>query len=106
MPELPEVEHVRRELDPVLRGQRITRVVLHRENLRRPFPAGFVARLEGATINELTRRGKYLLAALSSGETLLVHLGMSGSFRVVLPAELRERASSSDTLSTFATTTS
>jgi formamidopyrimidine-DNA glycosylase len=99
VPELPEVEHVRRELDPVLRGQRITRVVLHRENLRRPFPAGFVARLEGATIDALTRRGKYLLAALSSGETLLVHLGMSGSFRVVLPAELRERASSSETLS-------
>jgi formamidopyrimidine-DNA glycosylase len=87
VPELPEVERLRRELEPVLRGQRISRVVLNRENLRRPFPVGFVARLEGQTVGTIARRGKYLFFLLSSGETLLVHLGMSGSFRIARPSE-------------------
>jgi formamidopyrimidine-DNA glycosylase len=82
MPELPEVEAVRREIEPVLRGARITAVTLNRDNLRDPFPVDFADRLRGRTVVEVTRRGKYLLAALSSGETLLMHLGMSGSFRV------------------------
>lgn len=86
VPELPEVETVRGELEPVLEGARFVHVTLRREGLRRPFPLDFAARLEGRTVRALTRRGKYLLAALSSGETLLMHLGMSGSFRADLDA--------------------
>ena len=67
------------------RGARIDRVELRRPDLRRPFPADFASRLTGHTIQSVSRRGKYLLAALSSGETLLVHLGMSGSFRAERP---------------------
>jgi formamidopyrimidine-DNA glycosylase len=82
MPELPEVEAVRRRLEPAMRGARITHVLLKRKNLRRPFPRAFVSRLEGRRIRSVDRRGKYLLVALDSGETLLMHLGMSGSFRI------------------------
>lgn len=81
MPELPEVEAVRRRLERATRGARIDRVELRRPDLRRPFPSDFVSRLIGHTIRSIDRRGKYLLVALSSGETLLVHLGMSGAFR-------------------------
>lgn len=82
MPELPEVEAVRRMLERATRGgARIERVELRRPDLRRPFPPDFIARLTGSAIQSITRRGKYLLAALSSGDTLLVHLGMSGAFR-------------------------
>ena len=63
-------------------GSRITRVELRRPDLRTPFPRRFAARLTGATTTALTRRAKYLVATLSSGESLLMHLGMSGSFRV------------------------
>jgi formamidopyrimidine-DNA glycosylase len=82
VPELPEVETVRRRLAPVMEGTRFTRVVLRREGLRRPFPPDFAARLTGRTLRSLGRRGKYLLGDLSSAETLLMHLGMTGSFRV------------------------
>ncbi len=82
MPELPEVELVRRMLEPAMAGARITAVEVRRANLRIPFPAGFGDRLVGHEVRTLSRRAKYLLAALSSGETLLVHLGMSGDFRV------------------------
>ena len=82
MPELPEVEAVRRTLEPVMRGARIVRVVLRRKDLRRPFPAGFAIGLEGRRIRSVDRRGKYLLVELDSGDVLLMHLGMSGSFRV------------------------
>ena len=82
MPELPEVELVRRALEPVLTGARFDAVVLRRKNLRIPFPRRFVDRLVGTTITAVTRRAKYLLATLSSGETLLIHLGMTGGFRV------------------------
>ena len=82
MPELPEVETVRRRLVPVLVGERIDGVVLRRADLRGPFPPGFASRLTGHTVLELHRRAKHLLADLSSGETLLMHLGMSGDFRV------------------------
>lgn len=82
MPELPEVETVRRQLAPVMEGTRFTRVVLRRDGLRHPFPPDFAARLTGRTLQSLGRRGKYLLAELSSGETLLMHLGMTGSFRI------------------------
>src|SRR5579862_650447 len=82
MPELPEVEFVRRQLEPVLRGARIERVQLRRRNLRRPFPRGFAARLEGRRVRAVDRRGKYLIVSLDSADVLLMHLGMSGSFRV------------------------
>jgi len=89
MPELPEVEAVRRMLERATRGARIERVELRRPDLRRPFPPDFVSRLTGHTIRSIGRRGKYLLAALSSGETLLVHLGMSGAFRTEKPSPAR-----------------
>ncbi|MDQ3487395.1 MAG: DNA-formamidopyrimidine glycosylase, partial [Acidobacteriota bacterium] len=85
MPELPEVEAVRRQLDPVLTGVRIADVHARRPDLRTPFPPRFRHRLRRQTVQAVTRRAKYLLAALSSGETLLMHLGMSGSFRIELP---------------------
>jgi formamidopyrimidine-DNA glycosylase len=82
MPELPEVETVRRGLAPTLVGARLARVEMRRPDLRFPFPERFVDRLTGRTIEALKRRAKYLLAELDSGETLVMHLGMSGSFRV------------------------
>ena len=83
MPELPEVETVRRGLQPVMEGARFVRVEQRRPDLRFPFPKNFNKRLEGASVEGLNRRAKYLLADLSSGEVLLMHLGMSGSFRVL-----------------------
>jgi formamidopyrimidine-DNA glycosylase len=65
-----------------MEGARVDKVELRRPDLRAPFPQRFTARLEGQTIRSLSRRGKYLLAELSSGDVLLMHLGMSGSFRV------------------------
>lgn len=82
MPELPEVETVRRLLQPVMEGARFLEVRTNRPDLRTPFPEDFAERLAGQTVRALDRRGKYLLAGLSSGETLVMHLGMSGSFRV------------------------
>jgi formamidopyrimidine-DNA glycosylase len=79
MPELPEVETVVRGLTPHLKNRRIMKVELRRADLRVPFPKHFVKRLEGVTIIGLTRRAKYILIALDSGETLIIHLGMSGS---------------------------
>ena len=82
MPELPEVESLRRELAPHVRGARIGEVVLRRSGLRRPFAIDLAERITGATVRRLTRRAKYLLAELSSRDTLIMHLGMSGWFRV------------------------
>jgi formamidopyrimidine-DNA glycosylase len=82
MPELPEVEHVRRLLEPALVGARFTRVRLNRADLRRPFPARFGRRLRDQSVRSLARRGKYLVATLSSGDRLVMHLGMTGWFRV------------------------
>ena len=82
MPELPEVESVRRLIAPRLVRKRIAGVELRRPDLRRPFPRRFVTRLTGQTVVALTRRAKSPLAELSSGETRPMHLGMSGSFRV------------------------
>lgn len=82
MPELPEVETVRRGLAPVLEGHRLSRVETRRPDLRFPFPEGFVQRLAGARVTALRRRAKYLLADLDRGETLIAHLGMSGRFRI------------------------
>jgi formamidopyrimidine-DNA glycosylase len=82
MPELPEVETVRRGLVPVLEGAVIGRVEQRRPDLRFPFSKDFAARLTGRKIAALRRRAKYLLAELDDGTVLLMHLGMSGSFRV------------------------
>lgn len=82
MPELPEVETVRRGLEPVMTGRVIARTELRRPDLRWPLPAGMVARLTGARVERLRRRSKYLLADLDRGETLIVHLGMSGRMLV------------------------
>jgi len=80
MPELPEVETVCRGLEPVLKGARLTRVRQNRPDLRFPFPERFVDRLEGAVVERLERRAKYLLFPLSTGETWVTHLGMTGRF--------------------------
>src|SRR4029079_8881327 len=82
MPELPEVETVRRGLQPAMEGARFDEVLAHRGDLRWPLPKDFAKRLKGQTVSGLGRRAKYLLADLSSGEVLVMHLGMSGSFRV------------------------
>ncbi len=82
MPELPEVETVRRGLEPAMVGARFTKVVQRRPDLRFPFPERFPQRLEGQEVRALSRRAKYLLADLSSGEVLVMHLGMSGRFLV------------------------
>ena len=82
MPELPEVETVRRGLQPLLEGARIERVDARRPDLRFPFPPDFAKRLDGKTVTALGRRAKYLLVHLKDGPVLICHLGMSGSFRV------------------------
>ncbi|HVV92378.1 MAG TPA: bifunctional DNA-formamidopyrimidine glycosylase/DNA-(apurinic or apyrimidinic site) lyase [Hyphomicrobiales bacterium] len=82
MPELPEVETVRRGLEPVLVGARLATVEARRPDLRTPLPAHFVRRLTGRRVESLGRRAKYLLADLDDGTVLVMHLGMSGSFRV------------------------
>ena len=87
MPELPEVEAVRLELDPYFTHHRIDDVDVRRPDLRDPFPRRFRARLAGQTVERFIRRAKYLLAALTSEETLAMHLGMSGSFHVSPPGE-------------------
>ena len=78
MPELPEVETVRAGLVPTMEGQVIRRVDVNRPDLRWPFPERMAERLRDVTVLRLRRRSKYILADLSSGETLLIHLGMSG----------------------------
>jgi len=83
MPELPEVETVRRGLQPVMEGSKIVTAEVRRKDLRFAFQKDFVARLTGQTVTGLGRRAKYLLADLTSGDVLLMHLGMSGSFRVI-----------------------
>ena len=87
MPELPEVETVRRGLAPAMEGARFAKVEVRRPDLRWPLPRKFAQRLHGQTVTGLGRRAKYLLADLSSGDVLLMHLGMSGSFHVFETAD-------------------
>jgi formamidopyrimidine-DNA glycosylase len=82
MPELPEVETVRMGLAPAMEGARFKKVEVRQRRLRWPLPKDFEKRLDGQTVEGLGRRAKYLLADLSSGDVLLMHLGMSGSFRL------------------------
>lgn len=82
MPELPEVETVRRGLEPAMQDARIERLELRRADLRFPFPADLAQIVAGQKITALTRRAKYLLIHLENGQVLICHLGMSGSFRV------------------------
>ena len=82
MPELPEVETVRRGLAPAMEGQIIAKADVNRPNLRWPFPKNMAGRLSGQRVERLRRRSKYILADLASGETLLIHLGMSGRMTV------------------------
>ena len=87
MPELPEVETVRMGLEPVLTGHTFARVTTRRADLRFPFPDNFAKRLTGARVLRLERRAKYLIAHLSTGEALLMHLGMTGRFHVQAPGD-------------------
>ena len=101
MPELPEVETVRRGLEPVLAGVRLARVEARRPDLRFPLPPRFAGRLTGATVQALERRAKYILARLDTGETLTVHLGMTGRFEIegadrTRPGQFRTVASMQD----------
>ncbi|OYR19792.1 bifunctional DNA-formamidopyrimidine glycosylase/DNA-(apurinic or apyrimidinic site) lyase [Brucella thiophenivorans] len=82
MPELPEVETVRRGLEPFMEGSTIERVEQNRPDLRFPFPERFVERVSGQRIKALGRRAKYLTMHLDKGLTIISHLGMSGSFRI------------------------
>ncbi len=91
MPELPEVETVRRGLAPQMEGVRVARLEQRRPDLRFPFPENFAARVEGCCVTKIDRRAKYLLAHLDSGETLVMHLGMSGRFS--LSAQPAQRGS-------------
>jgi formamidopyrimidine-DNA glycosylase len=90
MPELPEVETVRRGLQPVMEGAKIVKAEARRADLRFPFQPDFVKRLQGQTVTGLGRRAKYLMADLASGDVLLMHLGMSGSFRVIKPDDEKQ----------------
>ena len=85
MPELPEVETVRRGLEPAMLGERFQRVELRRPDLRFPLPERFTERLTGRRIEALSRRAKYLIADLDDGAALVMHLGMSGRFIVEAP---------------------
>jgi formamidopyrimidine-DNA glycosylase len=89
MPELPEVETVRLGLQPVLEGHILTEVVTRRGDLRVPFPKDFAGRTKGRKVTALRRRAKYILADLDSGESLVIHLGMSG--RMCVYAEGKQR---------------
>jgi formamidopyrimidine-DNA glycosylase len=96
VPELPEVETVRRMLAPAMQGARFRRVILNRPNLRIPFPDRFADRLRGVHVERMDRRGKYLTARLSSGETLIMHLGMSGWFHVAATGDRSREADPHD----------
>jgi len=88
MPELPEVETVRRGLEPAMRGQRFVEVQQRRRDLRFPFPSRFAERLTGRRVERLDRRAKYILVHLDGAEVLAIHLGMTGRFSVTAPSPI------------------
>ena len=90
MPELPEVETVMTGLKPAFEGHRFTHVETRRKDLRIPFPKGFAKRLTGRQVVRMWRRAKYIMADLDDGETLVIHLGMSGSMAVYTTGETRK----------------
>lgn len=92
MPELPEVETVRRGLQPYLEGHVLSDVKLNRPDLRFPFPDRMIERLRGARVERLNRRAKYLVAETDRNERLIIHLGMSGRFTILDPDETRPNA--------------
>ncbi|MCZ6607572.1 MAG: DNA-formamidopyrimidine glycosylase, partial [Alphaproteobacteria bacterium] len=81
MPELPEVETIRRGLAPVLEGRVLRRVTARRPDLRQPLPADFARRTRGRRVLEIGRRGKFLLMFLDDGAVLIMHMGMSGRIK-------------------------
>ena len=85
MPELPEVETVRKGLEPHMAGHVIAKADVRRPDLRWPFPDDMAKRIEGKRVERLRRRSKYILCDLDSGETLLIHLGMSGRMTISTP---------------------
>ncbi|WP_018235074.1 bifunctional DNA-formamidopyrimidine glycosylase/DNA-(apurinic or apyrimidinic site) lyase [Ensifer sp. BR816] len=87
MPELPEVETVKRGLSPTMEGALLVRAELRRPDLRFPFPENFAAAVSGRRIVALSRRAKYLMIDLEGGDVIVAHLGMSGSFRIEAGAE-------------------
>ena len=101
MPELPEVETVRRGLEAAMDGERITRVEVRRPDLRWPLAKDFAQRLHGKRVIGVGRRAKYLLVDLSSGDVLIMHLGMSGSFHVFLGQDKREGKRSDEHLGRY-----
>lgn len=103
MPELPEVETTRRGLARFIDGRKVGEVVLNRPDLRFPFQPDFRTRLTGQTILGVDRRAKYLIVRLSSGDAMVAHLGMSGSFRVVLDGSDQETANLYRSIPKFAT---
>lgn len=96
MPELPEVETVRRGLEPVMVHARISKLSLRRKNLRKPFPPGMKKRLEGLKILGVARRAKYLLVSLENETVLIWHLGMSGQVRIYKKGETVPKAEKHD----------
>ena len=92
MPELPEVETVRRGLEQAMVGRSLNKVILRRENLRFPFPEGFCSRVEGLQIDSIRRRAKYLLIDLSDGKVILSHLGMSGRYTLFDAQKVKQYA--------------
>lgn len=87
MPELPEVETVRLGLEQSVLGKTITKVMQNRADLRVPFPENFGERIQGSRLNSLERRGKYILAHLDNHQVVIIHLGMSGSIKIVQAGE-------------------
>ena len=91
MPELPEVEIVKRGLEGAIAGKRVTRVTLRRPDLRFPIPMGIAEALEGQVIASLQRRGKYILCFTAGGAGFLLHLGMSGVVKIQPPGDSSDR---------------
>jgi len=98
MPELPEVETVKRALEPALTGAKITSVQLRRKNLRFPFPKNFQRRLQGRRIAHISRRAKYLLITMTGGKVLVIHLGMSGRLTLSPPNKTGSKTKTHETL--------